>query len=93
MVVAAGPLGRSLEADIAVRSTTAFFTYSKSRGLYAGVSLVGSALIERKSANAKFVFVFLFFFFFPSYTQAVRSPSESSRPFDGQSMLFGCFVT
>jgi lipid-binding SYLF domain-containing protein len=53
LAVAAGPLGRSLEADVAVRNPTAFFTYSKSRGLYAGVSLVGSALIERKSANQK----------------------------------------
>ncbi|XP_052002096.1 SH3 domain-containing YSC84-like protein 1 [Xyrauchen texanus] len=52
--VAVGPLGRNLEADVAVRSTAAVYSYCKSRGLYAGVSLVGSYLIERKDANRKF---------------------------------------
>ncbi|XP_026864674.2 SH3 domain-containing YSC84-like protein 1 isoform X1 [Electrophorus electricus] len=52
--VAVGPLGRNLEADVALRSTAAVFSYCKSRGLYAGVSLVGSCLIERKDANRKF---------------------------------------
>ncbi|XP_052476004.1 SH3 domain-containing YSC84-like protein 1 isoform X2 [Carassius gibelio] len=52
--VAVGPLGRNLEADVAFRSTAAVYSYCKSRGLYAGVSLVGSYLIERKEANRKF---------------------------------------
>lgn len=52
--VAVGPVGRNLEADVAVRSTAAVYSYCKSRGLYAGVSLVGSYLIERKDANRKF---------------------------------------
>uniref|UniRef100_A0AAY4B046 SH3 domain-containing YSC84-like protein 1 n=1 Tax=Denticeps clupeoides TaxID=299321 RepID=A0AAY4B046_9TELE len=52
--VAVGPLGRNLEADVAFRSTAAVFSYCKSRGLYAGVSLVGSCLIERKETNKKF---------------------------------------
>ena len=52
--VAAGPVGRSMEGDVAVRSAAAFYTYSRTRGLYAGLSLVGTALIERKGANAKF---------------------------------------
>lgn len=52
--VAVGPLGRNLEADVAFRSTAAVFSYCKSRGLYAGVSLVGSAIIERKDTNRKF---------------------------------------
>lgn len=51
--VAAGPVGRQGEGDVAVRSTTAFFTYSKTKGLYAGISFVGTALIERKEANKK----------------------------------------
>lgn len=52
--VAVGPLGRNLEADVAFRSTAAVYSYCKSRGLYAGVSLVGSYLIERKETNRKF---------------------------------------
>uniref|UniRef100_A0A671MZ57 SH3 domain-containing YSC84-like protein 1 n=1 Tax=Sinocyclocheilus anshuiensis TaxID=1608454 RepID=A0A671MZ57_9TELE len=50
--VAVGPLGRY--ADVAFRSTAAVYSYCKSRGLYAGVSLVGSYLIERKETNRKF---------------------------------------
>ncbi|XP_041928455.1 SH3 domain-containing YSC84-like protein 1 [Alosa sapidissima] len=52
--VAVGPLGRNLEADVALRSTAAVFSYCKSRGLYAGVSLEGSYLVERKETNRKF---------------------------------------
>ncbi|XP_023650091.1 SH3 domain-containing YSC84-like protein 1 isoform X2 [Paramormyrops kingsleyae] len=52
--VAVGPLGRNVEADVALRSTAAVFTYCKSRGLFAGVSLEGSYLIERKETNRKF---------------------------------------
>lgn len=52
--VAAGPLGRNLEADVALRSTAAIYTYSKTRGLFAGISVEGSGLIERKDANKKF---------------------------------------
>ena len=51
--MAVGPLARGAEADVAIRSPTAFFTYSKSCGLYAGISLVGAALIERKKANER----------------------------------------
>ncbi|XP_004686151.2 PREDICTED: SH3 domain-containing YSC84-like protein 1 [Condylura cristata] len=52
--VAVGPVGRNLEADVALRSSAAVFTYCKSRGLFAGLSLEGSCLIERKEANRKF---------------------------------------
>lgn len=52
--VAVGPMGRNVEADIALRSTAAVFTYCKSRGLFAGISLEGSCLIERKETNRKF---------------------------------------
>ncbi|XP_069091940.1 SH3 domain-containing YSC84-like protein 1 [Pleurodeles waltl] len=52
--VALGPLGRNLEGDVAVRSAAAIYTYCKSRGLFAGVSLEGSGLIERKDTNKKF---------------------------------------
>ncbi|XP_038583579.1 SH3 domain-containing YSC84-like protein 1 isoform X2 [Micropterus salmoides] len=52
--VAVGPMGRNVEADVAIRSTAAVFTYCRSRGLFAGISLEGSGLIERKETNRKF---------------------------------------
>uniref|UniRef100_F6XJ09 SH3 domain-containing YSC84-like protein 1 n=3 Tax=Monodelphis domestica TaxID=13616 RepID=F6XJ09_MONDO len=52
--VAVGPLGRNLEGNVAIRSSAAVYTYCKSRGLFAGVSLEGSCLIERKETNRKF---------------------------------------
>jgi len=52
----AGPIGTggAVEAAIAGNNRTPLFTYSKSKGLYAGVSLEGTALVERKDANAEF---------------------------------------
>jgi hypothetical protein len=53
--VAAGPSGRNAEADIAISNTAApIFSYSKTRGLFAGVSVEGSVIMERKDANEKF---------------------------------------
>lgn len=54
--VAAGPLGRNAEADAAasVGGVATVFTYSKTKGLFAGVSVEGSAIVERKDANRKF---------------------------------------
>ncbi|CAI5756495.1 unnamed protein product [Candida verbasci] len=54
--VAAGPLGRSAEAagTASLSSVSAVFAYSKTKGLYAGVSLEGSAIMERREANRKF---------------------------------------
>ncbi|GFO09431.1 Sh3 domain-containing ysc84-like protein 1 [Plakobranchus ocellatus] len=52
--VAAGPLGRNIEGDVSVRSPAAIYTYSKTKGIFAGISIEGSALIERKDANKKF---------------------------------------
>ncbi|XP_060024665.1 SH3 domain-containing YSC84-like protein 1 isoform X2 [Lagenorhynchus albirostris] len=54
LTVAVGPLGRNLEGDVSLRSSAAVFTYCKSRGLFAGMSLEGSCLIERKETNRKF---------------------------------------
>ncbi|KAJ4417953.1 hypothetical protein N0V85_001630 [Neurospora sp. IMI 360204] len=53
--VAAGPIGRNAEAAGAasLRSVAGIFSYSKTKGLFAGVSLEGSMIIERKDANAK----------------------------------------
>lgn len=53
--LAAGPVGRNAEAAGAAstRGVAAIFSYSKTKGLFAGVSLEGSVLVERKDANAK----------------------------------------
>lgn len=54
--VAAGPLGRNAEAagTASLKSVSAVFAYSKTKGLFAGVSLEGSAIVERREANRKF---------------------------------------
>ncbi|KAI5807431.1 hypothetical protein DFH27DRAFT_640238 [Peziza echinospora] len=54
--IAAGPVGRNAEASGAasLRSVSGVFSYSKTKGLFAGVSLEGSVIVERKDANKKF---------------------------------------
>ncbi|ODQ77611.1 hypothetical protein BABINDRAFT_163338 [Babjeviella inositovora NRRL Y-12698] len=54
--VALGPVGRSAEAaaTASLRNTSAVFSYSKTKGAFAGVSLEGSAIVERRDANSKF---------------------------------------
>ncbi|CAO3645471.1 unnamed protein product [Cunninghamella blakesleeana] len=53
--VAAGPVGRNMEASGAasIHSVAAVYSYSKTRGLFAGVSLEGSVVVTRFDANAK----------------------------------------
>lgn len=53
--IAAGPIGRNAEAAGAAsaRGVAGVFSYSKTKGLFAGVSLEGSVLVERKDANEK----------------------------------------
>lgn len=55
MSLAAGPVGRNAEAAGAasLKSVAGIFSYSKTKGLFAGVSLEGSAIIERRDANEK----------------------------------------
>lgn len=68
-IVCAGPIGRNIEAGGAVvnfapifsyryatilKNTSNIFICSKSKGLFAGMSLEGSLVFERKKANAKF---------------------------------------
>ena len=47
--VAVGPLGRAVEADIGAAPGTVapIYTYSLSKGLYAGVSLDGKVIVVR----------------------------------------------
>ncbi|ORZ41111.1 hypothetical protein BCR44DRAFT_43601 [Catenaria anguillulae PL171] len=52
--VAAGPWGRTAEASGTVRNLAAVYSYSKSKGLFAGVSIEGAIIIERKDCNEAF---------------------------------------
>ncbi|CCK69316.1 SYLF and SH3 domain-containing protein KNAG_0C02040 [Huiozyma naganishii CBS 8797] len=54
--VAAGPLGRNAEAAASASTggVAAVFAYSKTKGLFAGVSVEGSVILERREANRKF---------------------------------------
>ena len=53
--IAAGPVGRNAEAAGAasLRSVAGIFSYSKTKGLFAGVSLEGGGMVERRDANEK----------------------------------------
>ena len=53
--VSAGPLGRSAEYDAAASTggISSVYSYSKSKGLFAGVSLEGSMIVERRDENRK----------------------------------------
>ncbi|KAF2870378.1 hypothetical protein BDV95DRAFT_80083 [Massariosphaeria phaeospora] len=53
--VAAGPVGRNAEAAgvASLKGVAAIFSYSKTKGLFAGVSLEGSGIVERRDANEK----------------------------------------
>jgi lipid-binding SYLF domain-containing protein len=52
--VAAGPLGRSAEASTDSALKAEILAYSRSRGLYAGLTLQGSSLQEDRKANQNF---------------------------------------
>jgi lipid-binding SYLF domain-containing protein len=53
--IAAGPIGKNAEAAAAtsLKGVAGVFSYSKTKGLFAGVSLEGSAIVERRDANEK----------------------------------------
>lgn len=52
--IAAGPLGRSAEASTDSDLKAEILSYSKTRGLYAGLTLQGSSLQEDSKANRNF---------------------------------------
>ncbi len=52
--IAAGPVGRQAEAGTDVRLESEILSYSRSRGLFAGVSLEGAALSHDHNANAAY---------------------------------------
>jgi lipid-binding SYLF domain-containing protein len=49
---AAGPVGRDLQAG--VTPTAAVYTYSRSKGLFAGISLEGAIIGTQKTANERY---------------------------------------
>ncbi|CAO3626247.1 unnamed protein product [Mucor hiemalis] len=53
--IAAGPVGRNAEASgsATFKHVSAIYSYSKTRGLFAGVSLEGTLVITRNDANEK----------------------------------------
>jgi len=52
--VAAGPVGRKASAATDVKLQSGILSYSRSRGLFAGVSLEGAALLVDADANAAY---------------------------------------
>ncbi len=52
--IAAGPVGRHAEADTDILLKAEIYSYSRSRGLFAGVSLVGAILHIDNKSNAAF---------------------------------------
>lgn len=51
--VAAGPVGRSAQAETDVRMTAEILTWSRARGLFAGVALNGATLREDEDWNTE----------------------------------------
>lgn len=51
--VSAGPFGRNAEASISAQMSP-IYSYSKSKGLFGGISVEGSVIIERKETNCKY---------------------------------------
>lgn len=54
--VAAGPLGRSVQADarLGTQGATGCLSYSMSQGLFGGLSITGSVILARDADNAAF---------------------------------------
>jgi lipid-binding SYLF domain-containing protein len=52
--VAAGPIGRKAEASTDIAFEAEIYSYSRSKGLFAGVAIEGAALSIDKDANAAF---------------------------------------
>lgn len=52
--VAAGPVGRSAEASTDLKLDAEIYSYAKSKGLFAGISLEGARLAPDRSANQTF---------------------------------------
>ena len=52
--IAAGPFGRSGEASTDLKLNAEIYTYAKSKGLFAGLSIAGARFAADKKANAEY---------------------------------------
>lgn len=52
--VAAGPIGRDAEASTDIQMRAKILSYSRARGLFAGVTLKGSTIRQDRDANERF---------------------------------------
>jgi lipid-binding SYLF domain-containing protein len=66
--VAAGPVGRGAEASTDIQLRAEILSYSRARGLFAGVTLNGTSIREDEDANQRF------------YGRAVRNKEILSPP-------------
>jgi lipid-binding SYLF domain-containing protein len=75
---AAGPIGRDAGADTDIKMRSEVLTYSRARGLFAGVDLNGAALTQDKDETR------LLYGKFVPFTDILSGkvePTASSRPF------------
>lgn len=78
--VAAGPLGRSAEMSTDIKLKAEIYSYAKSRGLFAGISLEGARL----APNQKWIQAYYGRRLWPEsilYEDAVGSPPREARAF------------
>ncbi|CAJ0827335.1 5779_t:CDS:2, partial [Entrophospora sp. SA101] len=52
--VTAGPIGMGTEVSSSIYEPSALYSYSNSKGFFAGVSVEGTIIMERKDANKQF---------------------------------------
>ena len=52
--VAAGPVGRDAEASTDIQMRAKILSYSRTRGLFAGITLKGSSIGQDRDANERF---------------------------------------
>jgi lipid-binding SYLF domain-containing protein len=72
--VAAGPIGRSAQASTDIQLKAEIYSYSKTRGLFGGIALDGTAIRVDSDANYAIYGVHD-----PLRTAAVRIPEQSRR--------------
>ena len=74
VAVAAGPVGRDAQAATDLQLRAQILSYSRSRGLFAGVTVNGSTIRQDRDANARFYAMPL------DTKQIVFGPGPASRP-------------
>src|SRR5580658_2478685 len=75
---AAGPVGRSADADTDVKMRAEVLTYSRARGLFAGIDLSGSSLFQDKDETR---LLYGNFVPFSEILSGKVQPTASSEPF------------